>query len=747
MASEYLKDTVGDILARGLAATCRTVPSDPVEYLAYWLRQYADNVREMSQYEGEKAADRHAKEKQAEADAEAKAREAARAASLNADLELLANMNDNTWGAWQAAVDVITRFTSANSVYVANVSEEEVPDPELPPAEELPPDVPEDGADDPDVPFAEPEPEIPEEEEEGEEGEGEEAKAEGDEDGEKEEGDGGAAGEEEGELADEDIELPGPRPFDYSKAFLEYVVASAGEDWVSRYKVMQRPSAQDAEAAAAEGEAAGQDPKPMMFRMLDDKLTSLYLPDVMLKRDEVQFFNKFPRVGAFLARSLLSHENEVKAILCVDTVKPPGHGNPLSAEERDVIERAAAAVEAAMVSMAKEAKRATLARAPYAARVELQAMLRELAAPTPPPEEEEPEEEKPPKGKPAPKSKTENAVEKEASAAGSGDAEEEEPDSDADVPEEADDTEPPVVEEPAAAEAEGGEGAGEGEGGEEGDAAEGEGEPKEEGEGEGGDAEAAPAEEPPEDPAAVQARKEAEVDVLEKKLMRLRWEERQERRKRVAARAELKAQSAVVAEKQKGADKRMQLLRLVQDAVRGQEAAAMRDLRTLCRSPPTTFRVLRAVMVLLKKGNKAFNTWTNFKKGLSQNLLDEIVDYDPEAYAKLETEELQRIWGYIKGLNTEEGLKLLEEECPRSSFGAFLLVFLYHCRKTSVALRALHAEEAVEREKEAAMDACTVLVEGKKEACRDMEADLQAKRDELTAAIAAAAEASAHGAE
>lgn len=35
--SAYLVETVGDTLAKGVAATVAAQPHDPVEYLAHWL--------------------------------------------------------------------------------------------------------------------------------------------------------------------------------------------------------------------------------------------------------------------------------------------------------------------------------------------------------------------------------------------------------------------------------------------------------------------------------------------------------------------------------------------------------------------------------------------------------------------------------------------------------------------------------------------------------------------------------------
>ncbi len=45
MDSQYLKDTVGLALSRGVAAASINHPHDPIDYLANWLIKYVENQK------------------------------------------------------------------------------------------------------------------------------------------------------------------------------------------------------------------------------------------------------------------------------------------------------------------------------------------------------------------------------------------------------------------------------------------------------------------------------------------------------------------------------------------------------------------------------------------------------------------------------------------------------------------------------------------------------------------------------
>ena len=46
MESEYVRKTVGDALAKGLAEVALQRPNDSVEFLALWLLQYQNSLAE-----------------------------------------------------------------------------------------------------------------------------------------------------------------------------------------------------------------------------------------------------------------------------------------------------------------------------------------------------------------------------------------------------------------------------------------------------------------------------------------------------------------------------------------------------------------------------------------------------------------------------------------------------------------------------------------------------------------------------
>ncbi|CAD7697038.1 unnamed protein product, partial [Ostreobium quekettii] len=116
--------------------------------------------------------------------------------------------------------------------------------------------------------------------------------------------------------------------FDYSKVFLEYVVGSPEQDFFNKGDFeLRRPSRGEDEEADA-GEDASSAPLPPTLRMLDDQRPSLYIASCIAERHLV-YLRKFPMIGSYFACAVRSSNGEYKAMLCADTLAPPGNGGQI----------------------------------------------------------------------------------------------------------------------------------------------------------------------------------------------------------------------------------------------------------------------------------------------------------------------------------------------------------------------------------------------------------------------------------
>lgn len=200
-----------------------------------------------------------------EAAAKAKAAEEERKAVL-ADL---AKSVGEPRDLFKKAVDLIIKYTSAGAAYAAAVAEPEEPDWQYP-------EDPEDPAAVESEDEADPVPVVPGE------GEGEEAPAEPA----PAEGEGGEEAAE-GEEAAPKI----PKPIDYSKKYLSYMVGSQGQEFMATTELHRPPPPPEDDPEAPT------EPVPFTFRILDEKRPMVYLPNVAFE-PSVRFFRNFPKVGS-----------------------------------------------------------------------------------------------------------------------------------------------------------------------------------------------------------------------------------------------------------------------------------------------------------------------------------------------------------------------------------------------------------------------------------------------------------------
>ncbi|KAF8057245.1 RSP2 [Scenedesmus sp. PABB004] len=246
--SAYLVATVGDALARGVAATVSAAPDDPVAHLGEWLLRFVAAEQQAAARAKEKKAAAAAEQRRAARAAEAAAAAAAAEAARRTAVAGLAALVAEPALLWSTTVQLVKRHTSAGAAYVAAIVDEERPD-WAPPGEGEADAESEDEAG-----GAEP----------GAGGDGDDGGG----DGERDEADGGGGGAGEG---GEGGGPPGlPPPPDYAGKLLRYVAASAGQEFMTTL-TLRRPAPEDGDAGGAARPEAG----PVTFRLLDEHVPLL----------------------------------------------------------------------------------------------------------------------------------------------------------------------------------------------------------------------------------------------------------------------------------------------------------------------------------------------------------------------------------------------------------------------------------------------------------------------------------------
>ncbi|DBA78024.1 TPA: hypothetical protein ACH3X2_008002 [Trebouxia sp. C0005] len=349
--TDYIKRMVGDTLAKGCAATVAAHPTDPVEYLGQWLLQQAKvkDIQDQIQQQQELVS-------QAEEAEQASAAAALETLQLQQSkqqeaLNNITSFTSDLWELWQKAVAVCAAEAKVGGAYIAVVTEPAAPLPEVADIEE-------------ETELADEAPIAP-------------SKA-------VVSGEAGGEGAAEGEAAPEaspataegeegEGEEGPPKP-DYSKNSLEYIVTCSGQEWMlERSAALTRPPPAGEDA----GEDAPVPPAAPTFRLLDEALPNMYLPNVAYTRTMV-YFKQFPRVGAYWACGLKASGERVEAILAADSLMPPGNGRPLSHQDREFLEKLAAVVGANMAELGRQRAASAAAGAGKAAVYGLEKTLAEL---------------------------------------------------------------------------------------------------------------------------------------------------------------------------------------------------------------------------------------------------------------------------------------------------------------------------------------------------------------------------------
>ena len=315
--ADYLRETVGEALAKGCLKTALAAPSDPVEYLGTWLLKFVENAKIKEKFAKDKAAEKEAKLHEAAVKARAEEEAAKEAAKKDEAVAGVSKVVGDPYQIWSNVASNIKELTPG-CCYIANLSRTEPADGEIT---------------DDDLEVEEVEPEEPEEPEEL---AGEEPAVEGEEP--------AAEGEGEGEGEEEEAE-PEPIVYDYSAVSLDFVVTSKDMEYILEQGLsFTRPVVSEEEEA--------EEPKPsaLAFDILDkEDADEVDIPNVLYE-PRVKYFDEFPKVGAFFALPIKTKTGEVKAILCTDTLAPTGNGKPLSEDTKALIRKLVDAAGAALDS-------------------------------------------------------------------------------------------------------------------------------------------------------------------------------------------------------------------------------------------------------------------------------------------------------------------------------------------------------------------------------------------------------------
>ncbi|KAJ7523326.1 hypothetical protein O6H91_18G046900 [Diphasiastrum complanatum] len=111
MDADYLKNTVGLVVARACSAVVAAEPPDPIAYLSLWLLKYIQNVSILDNFHEEKRM-RAEMEKQSEHKLkEAKLQEELEESRRKAAVDNVRNIKDDPYLLWDACLNAISTFT------------------------------------------------------------------------------------------------------------------------------------------------------------------------------------------------------------------------------------------------------------------------------------------------------------------------------------------------------------------------------------------------------------------------------------------------------------------------------------------------------------------------------------------------------------------------------------------------------------------------------------------------------------
>ncbi|KAH7423827.1 hypothetical protein KP509_12G076000 [Ceratopteris richardii] len=339
MDAAYLRETLGQVVAKGCAETIAAAPVDPVHHLSLWLFKYVENVKIIAEFQKERDG---LLQKQAAKTNKLKEEETIRQEKIQKQIDRIVELRliqNDPYLLFDECLKAVLEFTGGTSAYVSLVLDKPWEPPKKAPDSE-------DGEEMPDNEAAE---EEEEEDKEEDEKEKEEEVDEGD-SGMSQENEGndqenqGDDQQNEGEVMNDKIEgannpdevkkkkIKRRKPPNYKKKILLYVAATLDNQFIVNKRLDKKLG-------------------PVSFSVLLKGLPNLHVANV-LYQEGMHFFQGLPLMGAYFTIPVMLNgdDPQVIALLCVDTLRKDhiGTGRPFSSDEQEFITAVAQAATDAL---------------------------------------------------------------------------------------------------------------------------------------------------------------------------------------------------------------------------------------------------------------------------------------------------------------------------------------------------------------------------------------------------------------
>ncbi|MCO5576903.1 hypothetical protein L7F22_030724 [Adiantum nelumboides] len=121
MDAGYLRDTLGQVVARGCAETISVAPLDPIHYLSLWLLKYVENAKLVDELQKERELLSHLQVAKQDKQRQADSRKQERIHKQDTTVSFLKSIQTDPYLLFDECLKAILEFTGGTSAYIALV--------------------------------------------------------------------------------------------------------------------------------------------------------------------------------------------------------------------------------------------------------------------------------------------------------------------------------------------------------------------------------------------------------------------------------------------------------------------------------------------------------------------------------------------------------------------------------------------------------------------------------------------------